>query len=291
MKITWNARLRLWITLSAAFMLAILSGHMMQKSRNDPVVEALAAAVVVVPRSPVISVSLQTPPSPGERIVNTRADRGETCAPSLELRETPGGMLDIAFHAACHRAQPIEITVNDLVATARTDAHGSHLLRLPALADTVEVHVGFGEYALSETLTFSKEVEAQHVILAWSGVQTFSLRTTTYASPADAGRTVPLLQTAPVGVLTQVGAENGHAFEVLSFPTKPASAKGVVRLTVDAEVTQSNCGQAVSTLAYQTGYSGKLRRTEIAYTMPDCDRIGDVVRLQNLFRDMRLAAR
>ncbi|MEM7717766.1 MAG: hypothetical protein AAF222_01055 [Pseudomonadota bacterium] len=223
--------------------------------------------------------------------METRAERGVSCAPSLELSETPGGLLDVAIQAACHRAELIDVTVNELTATVRTDAHGQHTFRLPALAETVAVTVSLGAHILTEKLSLSQNVELQHVILAWKGGQIFSVRTTTYATAADAGRTIPVLQTAPVGVLTQLGSERGHAFEILSFPARPPGAQGVIRLTVEAEVTEANCGQDVSTLAYQTGYSGKLRPTEIDYTMPGCDRVGDIVRLQNLFRDMRLAAR
>ena len=132
----------------------------------------------------------------------------------------------------------------------------------------------------------------QHVILAWHGVHVFKVRAETPQTPSALSYSSAAPQAvAPDVSVTHVGDGRGAAFEILTFPPNSAGAAGVVRLSVEARVTASNCERDASTEAYQTGYLGKLRLTEIAYTMPDCDRVGEVVRLQNLFRDMRLAER
>jgi hypothetical protein len=89
----------------------------------------------------------------------------------------------------------------------------------------------------------------------------------------------------------QLGDGDGAMAEIYSFPVDRPGSSGVVRLDVEAEVTDANCGREIKAEALQPGVSDSFVRTKIAMVMPDCGRTGEILRLQNLLRDMRLAER
>lgn len=272
---------RRWVMAFATFGLALLSGHFVQDMafREAPWKETeIAVALPVDPSDPS---ELNVPPRLTARVLETRLERAGTCLPNLMLEETPNGDLSIDLHAPCHASTPVELRVNSLVADVKTDATGRLNQRIPALSPEVSVVVRLGERTLSAQMALAKSDAQQLVALAWSGPQTFFIRAD---STGAGGDEIP-------GAFTRVGHGEGASFEIFSSSALDSLGASIVRLSVETKVTEENCGRHVSTLAYQTSYLGDLRPTEIAYTMPDCDRVGDVVRLQNLLRDMRLALR
>ena len=203
------------------------------------------------------------------------------CRPDLRLAEAPNGDLSIELDAPCHANTPIEIRVNSLVADVRTDARGKWNQRIPAISSEVSVAIHLDESTISAKLPLAKAAAQQLVALAWSGPQTFFVQADSMGTGSE----------EISSAFTHVGSGEGASFEIFSSSALDNLGASIVRLSVETKVTEENCGRHVSTLAYQTGYLGELRPTEIAYTMPDCGRVGDVVRLQNLLRDMRLASR
>ncbi len=276
---------RRWVLIFSTFGLAFLSGHLMQSSRGEAPERPLVAKAINVPASPAIAVALSDPPVMRDRILDTRATRKGSCRPDLQLTRTPDAAIHVTLTAPCHASTPISVRVNELAATDATDARGHYDIRLPFIADRVTVSLGFKDHVLTQTISNDDLPEQQHVILAWHGPETFRIRADMVGADDQSANEVV------TGNFVRVGQKGGAAFEIFSLPVDTSFSAGVVRLSVDATVTEANCGAPVSTVAYQSGYLGGLRPTEIAYTMPDCDRVGEVVSLQNLFRDMRLAAR
>ncbi len=274
---------RRWLTVVVTVGLALLSGHWMQSrlgSSNTPPDGPLS-----LPNAPTFTAILQPAPRFPERVTETRSPRSAGCAPRMQVHEMPGASLRVTLQAPCHKDEPLRLTFNELTADDVTDANGRWEARLPNLGPLVNVALDFGDYRLSEAVNPAEPLILQHVILSWTGAKTFEIQ-------AEAQTNQTLVGTEmPDGMLTQVGDGRGAAFEIYSFPAQKDSTVGVIRLSVDALVTEDNCGSTVATTAFQTGFITGLRRTDISYTMPECERVGDVVRLQNLFRDMRLAAR
>ncbi len=64
-----------------------------------------------------------------------------------------------------------------------------------------------------------------------------------------------------------------------------------MRLVVEGAVTSTSCGQIARAKAIQPTAFRRQSETDVEVALPDCDRIGEVVLLQNLLRDMRLAGR
>ena len=179
------------------------------------------------------------------------------------------------------QTKPSGPVINGFPADVLTSEAGRWQARLPALATEMTVEAILAGHRLVEKVEVASAQDAHHVILTWNGPQTFHI----HAEGLEHGK-------KPVfGAQARIGDAGMAAFEVFSNPIKSGQSGGVIRLAVDATLTKENCGRIASVTAYQTSYSGRLQPTEISYTMPDCERIGESLRLQNLFRDMRLAAR
>ncbi|MEM9425736.1 MAG: hypothetical protein AAGA06_03455 [Pseudomonadota bacterium] len=277
---------RRWITVGLTLAVAFFTGHLMQSPRSETVMLQPTVTPDNFPNPPAVASALNVPPRLNDRIVETRAERKGSCRANLTLEETPAGFLSILLTAPCHADTALTLQINELTATDKTDARGSWEARLPALARVSMVKVSLSDITLSRNLNHEIATNQQHIILGWTGAQTFHIR-------VDDASNLPrsLADDAVVGTFTRLGDGTGAAFEIFTFPSETAGAKGVLRVSVDAVVTSKNCSKTARTQAYQTGFLGTLRPTEIAYTMPECSRIGEVVRLQNLFRDLRLALR
>lgn len=289
----WNAaRLRAWTVVVGTVSLAFLSGYIMQSRGPGPTEPVLTQDVVLLPEAPTARVSLRQPPSLKDRIAQTRAIRKEGCDPTLTLGETPNGQMDVALVAPCHAGAPITVEMNQLIADETVDAYGRWAAQVPAFERDMHVTVTLEDTVLRARRVFEPSIKPQHIILAWQDERIFEVHAHAHHGPLSASRgEIENGSQPPVATTVHVGDGRGAAFEILTFPPQSMGATGVVRLSVEARVTETNCAREASTRAYQTGYLGALRLTEIAYTMPDCDRVGEVVRLQNLFRDMRLAER
>lgn len=280
---------RRWGLVVGTMALALLSGHIMQLGQVDRRMPEPPETEIVLPQPPATAPTLRQPPRGQPRILETRAERLDTCDPELRVSETPTGYLEIAIDAPCHAGGPIRVQVNEMIADETTDVHGYWEARVPVLAETMQIEVVIKDIVLSEEIGPLPLTGHQHVIMTWQGARVFAIK-------AEASRTGVATDRGaehalPEPNVTRLGDGKGSGLEIMTFPSAALGASGVVRLSVEAEVTADTCDQTIGTLAYQTGYLGTLRPTEIAFTMPDCDRIGEVVRLQNLFRDMRLAQR
>lgn len=305
---------RRWITAGVTLLLAFLSGFLMQHVLIDrePVAAVGGAPdaarklrqteepkpLPVPPAATLVPILLQPPILP-DRVDEARApgdSRG--CEPRLTVEAAPAATLQVHLDAPCHANTRFVLRQRPLSAALSTDGAGRWRARLPAMSSTPVVEVVLG----AERLTVGAEVpEAEdyhHAALQWDGPQHLFINA--YEFGAEEGTDGHVRPGAPAGpdralkgeggYLTSLGDGAGPGFAVYSFPLSGVSASGVVRIAVDAEIAEGTCGRNLGALAFQTGPAGRLSSTELALAMPGCERAGHALRLQNLFRDMRLAA-
>jgi hypothetical protein len=60
-------------------------------------------------------------------------------------------------------------------------------------------------------------------------------------------------------------------------------------LSVEAEVSELNCGQEIEAQSLQVGSDGKLKTRNLTLAVPDCDAIGNFLVLNNLLEDLKVA--
>jgi hypothetical protein len=172
-------------------------------------------------------------------------------------------------------------------------------LRLPALGNKVTLTVDVAGATLEAATEVAEASWFRHAAILWDGRQ--DLRINAYEFGARKSQFGHVWSGAPKspsrasrgsgGYLTRLGDENGASAEIYSFPAGHTPLKGVVRLVVEAKVTRDNCGREVRATALQTGPLGRPSETEVELVLPDCDRLGEIIQLQNLLQDMRLAGR
>ena len=64
-----------------------------------------------------------------------------------------------------------------------------------------------------------------------------------------------------------------------------------IDLTVEAEVTEANCGQTLNVQALELLSDRRLRSRDMSLTLPDCSQAGEFLVLNNLLSDLTIAAK
>ena len=222
-----------------------------------------------------------------------------SCDPVLEVRPAPAATLRVLLKAPCARNESVTVRHGLLNASGVTDGTGRFDMRLPALETKSMVSVDVAGHTLDATLEIPDAESFQRVVLLWNGPQNLRLNAFEFGARrnemghvwAGAPKTPTRASRGSGGYLTEITSNSGRSGEIYTYPTGRSSSKGVVRLVVEAEVTAENCGQVVRAEVLQPTAFRRLSRTDVEVALPDCDRIGDVVLLQNLLRDVRLAGR
>ncbi|PRX31183.1 hypothetical protein SAMN05216257_10437 [Meinhardsimonia xiamenensis] len=245
---------------------------------------------------------------PGTGAVATRQTElarnayGIPCGPMLSASAAPAAMISLTLSAPCRGGQRVEIAAGPLVFDARIDALGTLRLDVPALLVITPVTARF-----ADDTVLTAEVEApdatrfERVALLWSGegagLQVHALEHgADYGGPghvwAGAPRGPERALAGRGGFLTRLGNAEGDQArfaEVYTFPSGMARRDGVVRLSIEAEVTARNCGRDVRGETVQPTLGGGLETRHITFAMPECDALGQFLVLKNLLRDLRLA--
>ena len=257
-----------------------------------------------VPPAATLTPILQTPPVLPERTQEASASDPEAhaardCAPSLRLDAAPAATVSVTVDAHCHPDTVVEVSQGPIRIEERTDQSGRLELRMPALDKMPEIEIRVAGAILKAVTEVSDASQFQHVAILWQGPQ--ALRINAYEFGARKSQFGHVWSGSPKspsrasrgsgGFLTRLGDDGGASTEIYSFPAGHTPLRGVVRLVVEAEVTRDSCGREVQATALQTGPLGRLSETEVKLALPGCERLGEIIQLQNLLQDMRLAGR
>lgn len=224
------------------------------------------------------------------------------CAVSMGARTGAGAMVTLSLEAPCFASERVTIHHNGLMFTEVTQPDGTLRVEVPALAE----HALFiASFANGAGATAMVEVPAlpfyDRVALQWRGKSGLALHANEFGAAGDeaghvwAASAGDLTRTArgEGGFLTRLGdAESPEArmAEVYTFPAAAAKKAGAVSLTIEAEITGANCGQAIEAQTLEHRLGSNLRARDLTLTMPDCAASGDFLLLKNLLEDLKIAA-
>lgn len=223
---------------------------------------------------------------------------GLPCDPVLSLTPAIGAMVEVTLLAPCNPREPVVLDHAGLKIEAETDGLGMLRLSVPALDETATITVSMQQgLSLSRGTEVPDATDFARVALMWEGQQVFSMHALELgARYGDAGHVWSGAPKSPDraergvgGFLTRFEGRLTSA-EIYSYPIHQAPGSGVVRLTVAADVTAESCNRAILARAMQTSPLGGVTSRDVKVAMPDCESIGQTLRLKNLFQDMRLAA-
>lgn len=295
---------RRWSVAFATMVLAFASGHVTQtvwgRNTTEPtyIASPEPGPIPVAPRA--ANAKLKRPPVMADRVAHAASEvEDQSCRPKLSIAPAPAATLHVELIAPCHGLARAHVTQGQITASMATDEEGLMRLRLPALTSAPLVEVAIAGIKLAAHTKVPDADAYQHVALQWFGTQTLGINAYEFGAQqsqfghvwAGAPKSPARATRGSGGFLTRLGDGLGKTAEIYSFPAGSASARGVIRLVAEAEVTRENCGRRVTATALQSSVTSTLRPTEVAMTMPACSEVGETISLQNLFQDMRLARR
>lgn len=314
------------VMVGATFFLAAATGHLMQNGTGlgggsepgaQPALQKLAAAemvpVQIVPlagsaTSDVAPLTVAPAPmAPKMQKVAPSAPLAAApapvdCTPVLNLSLAPAAMMDMALSAPCNQNARVVIKQSGLTITGVTDADGKLKTLIPAMASNAHVTIALpGGVQAEADLAVPALADYDRIAVQWQGDDAFQLHAFEFgADYGDAGhvsaetpRTPGYAVQASGGFLTTLG--NGAVLlpmlaEVYTFPTGHSLRSGVVRLTIEAEVTAKTCGHDMLGETLEAHAGAPVKIVELTLAMPGCDAAGDYVILNNLLPDVTIAA-
>ncbi len=228
----------------------------------------------------------------------------KACDITADASPAPAAQVALEVSAPCHNKARLTVHHNGMFFTERTDAEGQISLTVPALSEQAVYIVAFsdGEGAVAQTRV-DDIADYNRVVLQWSGAAGFELHAREFgaeygseghvwAGSADA--TLARLERGTGGYLTHHGRDDvgePHSAEIYTFPATMSGRNGQIDLSVEAEITSTNCGLEIEAQTLERDASGVLRSKIVTLAVPGCDAVGDYLVLNNILDDMKVAAR
>jgi len=227
---------------------------------------------------------------------------GLTCGIILTASEAEAAMINITLTAPCRGEQPVTISHGALTYSAQMDQLGTYTAQIPALLADGAVEVEFPDGETTGTFVEVAGFEsAERVLLQSKGDAGLQIHAREFgAHYGDAGhvwngatRDPEFAARVGGGFLTVLGNARigkGHVAEIYTYPKGDGDQDGMVRLSLEAEVTAENCGLKIAGQTQQIGGGAVAQPVTLTLAMPDCDAVGEYLVLKNILRDLRLAS-
>jgi hypothetical protein len=268
--------------------------------------EKQSAAVVDAVMPP-----METAPEPeiktaalGDLVVPETTELAPTvslCEINMSAEPSAAAMVDISISATCYPNERVTFHHNGMMFTDATDDNGMLDVSIPALAESAVFIVAFanGEGALADTKVPSLEFYDRMVVQSKASSDLHINAFEFGAGYRDEGhvsvksdRTMADAAKGMGGFITTLGdSAQGEALvaEIYTFPTSTVKQEGDVHVSVDAEVTTSNCGLRVEAQTLEVRGAGPMKVQDLTLPIPACDAVGDFLVLQNLLEDLKVA--
>lgn len=224
------------------------------------------------------------------------------CDARLDATVTDAAMVELTLSAPCSIDARATIHHQGMLFTLFTDSAGEARVTVPALAETAVFIADISGSDGAMAMVQVPEVALyDRAVLQWQGNAGLELHArefgAAYGSEGHVWHTAARdagAATDAAGFLTRLGepaAEEPLMAEVYTFPTGKVARDGEVILSAEIEITEANCGRDVYAQSLQMGPSMETTALDLTLTLPGCDASGDFLVLQNMFEDLKLAAR
>lgn len=226
---------------------------------------------------------------------------GLKCATDLHASPVAAGMVSLELTAACYPHTQVAVFHETLHFAMRTDAVGTMRVDVPAFSTEATFVVQFGDGTITTAVAnvpLAKDYD--RVGLQWSGQSEMRIHAhefgAEYGAPGHVWAEAPSAPSAgdqgAGGFLTVLGDQDlpiPQMAEVYSYPRAAGRTDGVVRLSIEAEVTATNCEREIMAETLQPGLDGRIKSAELTLFMPDCKAKGEFLVLKNVLQDMKIA--
>lgn len=219
------------------------------------------------------------------------------CEITAKAVPAPLATVDLTVTAPCNGGQRVRVHHAGMTFSETTSAAGRLKVTIPAMSENavfvIEFDNGKGAVATTQVSGMS---DVDRVAVQWSGDNGFQVHAREFGAAygSDGHVWAGSESSRNGGSFTRLGtvsALEGNVVEIYTFPTGAATRSGSVALTVEAEVTPTNCGRDISAQSIELRRDFSLRTQELVLSMPDCSAVGDFLVLNNLVDDLKIAAR
>ncbi len=222
----------------------------------------------------------------------------DPCIATAVAEPLIGGRVLISLEASCVAGKQVEIRQDMISVSYQLDTEGRAVIEMPALDTQPRIAIHWPDGRSSEVdAEVPDAFEYHRAALIFEGDPLLFLHALEFG--ATRGRSGHVHTLSPMtidqsmrgvgGYLSVLGDGTGQTAEIYTFPKAGSLKKGAVRIIAEGAVSKESCGQNVTAVALQTDPLGGMISSKVSIAMPGCDRIGDIISLKNVFRDLRLA--
>ncbi|EAQ04004.1 translocase [Pseudooceanicola batsensis HTCC2597] len=228
----------------------------------------------------------------------------DECALDLSGDSRAAAMVALRLTAPCQPNARVTLVHGRMSFTASTDAEGILEVEVPALEEEAlfVARTGDGNAAALEMRVDSLAFYDRAVV-QWHGGRTgVAVHAREFGAEYDtaghvwagAPREAAVAARGEGGFLVRLGdaeAAEASMADVYTFPTGTTTASGEVALTVEVEVTETNCDRDLMAEVIQVSGGREPQVSTLDVVLPACDAVGDYLLLKNLVDDLKIAAR
>lgn len=264
-----------------------------------PVPPSAAPQPEMLPDSPVTLAALEDKPITD--LPNEEPAPSFGCDIAFKAQPTAAAMVKLSLSAPCLANERFTLHHNGMMFAEATDAEGRAEISVPAL-NTKAIFIA--TFASGASAVADAEVGTleyyDRVVVQWSGAEGLQIHALEYGSQygdeghvwAGAARDLASAAKGEGGFITRLGDAAGFnpmMAEIYTFPSGTALKEGMIRISLEAEVTEQNCATDVEAQTLQKSANERMAVKELMLAMPECDAVGDYLVLKNLFDDLNIA--
>jgi len=235
-----------------------------------------------------------------------RNEFGLTCGPILSASAGDGAMVSLTLTAPCRGDQQITVNHGALKFSAKLDRLGTYTVDVPALQADASFAVLFADGTdVQADVQVPLAADFERTALMYFGNAGLQIHALEFG--ADYGEDGHVWAGAPSDVASALQSGGGFMTllgdsdltdamqaQIYTFPAGSASQGGMVRVSVEAEVTAYNCESEVAGQTIEPSLGDALNSVSMTVSMtvsmPDCTAIGEFLVLKNLLRDLKIAS-
>ena len=252
---------------------------------DAPILELAAADIVDDLTMPSTSVDAE--------IVTPSRNGGQGCDLRMLATASDMAMVDLTMDAPCQAEASFVVYHQGMSISGQTDDLGLAQMSIPALNEHALFIVTFADGESTMAQSFVPDMkEFDRAVLQWTGTHGFELHA--LRDNASYGQDGHIWSgsdgSAETGAVVSF-TSGEHAAEIYTYPAGQTSNISNIQLNVEAAIKTENCGQVISAQAIQIGPNRTTGITDLEMTLPNCNAIGEILVLKNIYEDLTFAAK
>ena len=279
-----------------------VSADVLMQVQEIELTSATDTAAVSVPNGEAVVERVSAPANTDVVTEPEAMPPSESCEITASAEPIAGAMVNLSLAAPCAPNERLTVHHNGMMFTETTDEAGDLAVTVPALAEQAVFILAFsnGDGAVAQTSV--TDIGAyDRVALQWRGEIGFELHAREFG--ADYGQAGHVWSGAEQNVVGLTTGDNGFIMqmgdtltpeplmaEIYTFASGMTARDGTIDLSVEAEVTENNCGIEIEAQSLEMMQGGQMKTQVLTLAVPDCDAVGSCLVLNNLVSDLKVAS-